>query len=76
MSKTSKILMIIMMISSLIILVNSFDTQPDIYLWSWFGYEFGISFLTPLLWLKIVTISIMFYLIYDYTKTKNSVSKQ
>lgn len=68
--------MIIMMICSLIILVNSFDTHPDVYLWSWFGYEFGISFLTPLLWLKIVTVSIMFYLIYDNTKKKNSVSKQ
>ena len=29
-------------------------TKPDVYLWSWFGYDFGIS--RSYAWLKIITI--------------------
>lgn len=71
MSKTSKVCMTVLILLTIVNVFLSFNNQPDIHLWNWFGYQFGISF--DLLPLKIAALGLIGILIYD-NQFKKSLS--
>jgi hypothetical protein len=64
-------------LSLAIIFTGSFDTKPEIYLWNWFGYKFGLSFggsELPVIVAKISALVFVLLMGFDPFKKSNTAS--
>ena len=50
-------LIILIILAMINIMYLSFDQAPDVYIWTWFGYKFGINY-TSYAALKLTTLAI------------------
>jgi len=48
--------LIILVVAFFIMLTTSFNVKPDVYLWSWFGYDFGLDFSSRMPFLRIAFV--------------------
>lgn len=51
-----KVLLAIAVFSTLMVVYFGFGTDPDVKLWSWFGYEYGINIVGNIYW-KLLSIT-------------------
>ena len=69
-------LIVLIILGMINIMFLSFDQAPDIYIWTWFGYKFGINFSSytelRLTTLALAIMLLMYLSIRSEQKIKNS----
>jgi hypothetical protein len=48
--------LVALVVAFFVMLTTSFNVKPDVYLWSWFGYDFGLDFSSRMPFLRIAFV--------------------